>query len=61
MPDELEARIRKVEDFQEITNLQARYSYLIDDLQFVYEALHPREQEVANGVIGKLREKRRGA
>lgn len=27
---ELEARIRKTEDFQAITNLQAQYSYLVD-------------------------------
>ena len=33
MSDELEARIRKTEDFQEITNLQAQYSFLIDTLQ----------------------------
>lgn len=31
--DKLEARIRKIEDFQEITNLQAQYSYLIDTYQ----------------------------
>lgn len=33
MLDELEARIRKIEDFQEISNLQAQYSYLIDSFQ----------------------------
>lgn len=33
MTMELEARIRKVEDFQEITNLQARYAFLIDELE----------------------------
>jgi hypothetical protein len=30
---ELEARIRKIEDIEEIKNLQARYCYLIDTLQ----------------------------
>lgn len=29
----LEARIKKTEDYQEIVNLQAQYSYLIDTLQ----------------------------
>ena len=33
MSDELEARIRKIEDFQEVSNLQAQYSYLIDARQ----------------------------
>ena len=33
MSDELEARIRKIEDYQEISNLQAQYSYLIDTEQ----------------------------
>ena len=33
MSDELEARIRKIEDYQEISNLQAQYSYLIDSFQ----------------------------
>lgn len=33
MSDNLEARIRKVEDFQDISNLQARYSFLIDTSQ----------------------------
>ena len=33
MSDELEARVKKIEDFQEISNLQAQYSYLIDELQ----------------------------
>ena len=33
MSDDLEARIRKTEDYQEITNLQARYSFLIDTSQ----------------------------
>ena len=33
MSDELEARIRKTEDFQEIANLQTQYSYLIDEGQ----------------------------
>ena len=31
--DALEERIRKVEDFQQITNLQAQYSYLVDTQQ----------------------------
>ena len=31
MSDELEARIRKTEDFQEITNLQAQYFFLTDE------------------------------
>ena len=30
---ELEARIRKLEDIEEIKNLQARYCYFIDTLQ----------------------------
>lgn len=33
MSNQLEARIRKVEDFQDITNLQAKYSFLIDTSQ----------------------------
>lgn len=33
MSDELEARIRTLEDIQAITNLQAQYCHLIDDLQ----------------------------
>ena len=33
MSDELEARIRKIEDHLEIANLQAQYSYLIDSEQ----------------------------
>ena len=33
MSEELEARIKKVDDVQEITNLQAQYSYLIDTKQ----------------------------
>ena len=33
MSDELEARIRKIEDFQEVSNLQAQYCYLIDTQQ----------------------------
>ena len=31
MSDQLEARIRKTEDFQEITNLQAKYFFLTDE------------------------------
>ena len=31
MSDELEARIRRTEDFQEITNLQAQYFFLTDE------------------------------
>jgi len=33
MMHELEARIRKVEDIEEIKNLEARYVYLVDTLQ----------------------------
>lgn len=33
MSNELESRIRRVEDFQTITNLQAKYSFLVDSLQ----------------------------
>ena len=33
MSDNLEARIGRIEDFQEVTNLQARYSFLIDTSQ----------------------------
>ena len=33
MSQELEARIRKVEDIEEIKNLEARYIYLVDTLQ----------------------------
>lgn len=33
MSNEIESRIRKVEDFQAITNLQAKYSFLVDSLQ----------------------------
>lgn len=31
MSDTLEARIRKVEDYQEIANIQARYSFFVDE------------------------------
>lgn len=31
MSDELEARIRRTEDYQEITNLQAQYFFLTDE------------------------------
>lgn len=33
MSDQLEARIRKVEDFQDVTNLQAKYSHFVDSGQ----------------------------
>ena len=33
MSADLEARIREIEDFLEISNLQSRYSYLIDSLR----------------------------
>jgi len=33
MSNELESRIRKVEDYQAIANLQAKYSFLVDSLQ----------------------------
>jgi len=33
MPKELEARIRRIEDIEEIKNLQAKYAYLIDTVQ----------------------------
>lgn len=33
MSKTLEARIKKLEDIQEITNLQAKYSYLVDSSQ----------------------------
>ena len=33
MSDSLEARIRKIEDVQEITNLQARYAYHVDSTE----------------------------
>lgn len=33
MSDQLEARIRKLEDFQDITNLQAQYSHYVDSGQ----------------------------
>jgi len=33
MPEELEARIRKLEDIEEIKNLQAKYAYTIDTEQ----------------------------
>ncbi len=33
MSEELEARIRKIEDIQDINNLQAKYAYLVDTSQ----------------------------
>lgn len=33
MTEDLETRIRRIEDFQEIKNLQAKYSFLIDTSQ----------------------------
>lgn len=34
MPKDLEARIRRIEDFQQIKNLQAKYSFLVDTSKF---------------------------
>ena len=55
-----EERLQQASAAVDKVESRAEIDQLIDDLQFVYDALHPREQELATGVIGKLREKRRG-